>query len=147
MIDTVFIDDERMKRESAMYRIMSDDFTNPFEGIEHEYAKVDIELIKHLGGDELEKEVQEELKAKNIEKKNDTAKHIEKQNYPKDEEQKPRFYIPGIRKPPFKFPRGSDLNKIQQAMCLRVLLRFSNNENNTEITNIEKTELQNYMVK
>jgi len=146
MIDTVFIDDERMKRESAMYRIMSDDFTNPFEGIEDEYARVNIELIKHLGGNELEEEVQHELKTRHIDKKND-AKHIEEQNYSKDEEQKPRFYIPGIRKLPFKFPRGSNLNKIQQAMCLRALLRFSNNENKIEITKIEKTELQNYMVK
>jgi len=125
---------------------MSDNFTNPFEGIEHEYAKVDIELIKHLGGDELEEEVQHELKAKNIERKNDAAKHIKEKNYLKNEEQKSRFYIPGIRKLPFKFPRRSNLNKIQQAMCLRVLLRFSNNEK-IEITKIEKTELQNYMVK
>ncbi|EZA53909.1 hypothetical protein DMN91_009945 [Ooceraea biroi] len=163
MIDTVFVRDERMKRESAMYRIMTGNFTDPFEGIEEEYEKVDIELIKRLGGVEREEQVRRELGAESSDKSSSSAENVIKEHPPKedlpekgpakktgnpskedplkDEGQMP--YIPGIRKLPFYFPRRSHLDKNQQAMCLRVLLRFSSNKK--QITEAEKIELQKYM--
>ncbi|CAL7935085.1 unnamed protein product [Xylocopa violacea] len=55
-----------------------------------------------------------------------------------------RPYVPGIVKPVFKFPSRSKLNKEQQAMCLRVLLRFSEPDK-PKLTQTEREELQKYM--
>lgn len=127
IIDNVFIKDERMERESAMYRIMNGNFTNPFEDIESEYADVNVELIKKYlhEDDEISSDTEDEG---NSHKQEHT-----------------RSYVPGIRKLGFHFPRQSHLNKAQQAMCLRVLLRLSNSEKKG-MNEEERRELQEYMV-
>lgn len=154
--DPVFIHSERLQNESAMHRILADDFTDPFKDIDNEYAQVDIDLIKRLGGEELEKEVLQELESTKSNEDKDEMNNEDKETEKMEEEinktkeiparvRGEKYYIPGIRKLPFYFPRRSHLNNKQQATCLRVLLRFSGNENGM-ITEEEKTELQNYMV-
>lgn len=133
MIDPVFIRDERMERESAMYKIMNDCFTDPFEDIECEYADVNVQLIERYLREEgeLPMENKDQQKVKN------------EDNFDMKEEEK--SYVPGIRKLSFYFPRKSHLDKAQQAMCLRVLLR-SHNAERKSINEEERTELQTYMV-
>jgi len=168
MIDNVFISDERLESESAMYRIMTDSFTDPFEGIESDYADVDIELIKKYlreDGEEVssdtEDESQQEVKDGDNpcmeEQETSCVKEqgiscVKEQETSCMEEQGPfcveeqeKSYVPGIRKLLFHFPKRSRLDKIQQAMCLRVLLRLSNNEKK-KMNIKEKKELNQYMV-
>jgi len=200
MIDNVFISDERLERESAMYRIMTDSFTDPFEDIENDYADVDIELIKKYlreDGEEvssdIEDENQQEVKdgdnscmeeqetscVKEQEtscmeeqetscvKEQETSCMEEQKIFCVEEqetscveeqeiscveeqetscvEEQEKSYVPGIRKLSFCFPRRSHLDKIQQAMCLRVLLRLSNNEKK-KMNMKERKELNQYMV-
>ncbi|XP_011859215.1 PREDICTED: little elongation complex subunit 2-like isoform X3 [Vollenhovia emeryi] len=132
MIDNVFIRDERMERESAMYKIMNDNFKNPFENIESEYADVDVELIKkHLFEDgEVFADSQDE----------EQVKHEDSSSM---QEQK-KLYVPGIRVSPVPFPRKSELTMAQQAMCLRVLLRFSSIERGP-MNEKEREEYEEYM--
>lgn len=126
MIDNVFVRDERMEHESAMYRIMCDSFKNPFEDILNDYADVNIKQIKkYLREDD--EEVSPDSEDEN--------------SYMKNER---RSYVPGIRKVPFNYPRVSRLNKAQQAICLNVLLRLSNNEK--IINEKQRKEFQEYMV-
>lgn len=127
IVDNVFINDERMERESAMYRIMNNNFPNPLENIESEYADINVELIKkylHEDG-EISTDTEDE------------------DNSHKQEQGRP--YVPGIKKLPFNFPRRSHLTKAQQAMCLRVLLKLSNNEKKG-MNEKERKELEEYMV-
>jgi len=184
MIDNVFISDERLERESAMYRIMTDSFTDPFEGIESDYADVDIELIKKYlreDGEEVSSDIEYEnqqevkdgdnscmedqetscVKEQGIscveEQETSCVKEqgifcVEEQETSCMEEQQTscveeqeKSYVPGIRKLSFCFPRRSRLDKIQQAMCLRVLLRLSNNEKK-KMNIKERKELNQYMV-
>lgn len=117
-----------MERESAMYRIMNDEFTNPLADIESEYAEVDLELIqKYLREDNISVPEDED---------DQEVAHGSKKEKP---------YVPGIRKQPFYFPRRSRLDKSQQAMCLRVLLRL-HSDNKKAMTEQERKELQEYMV-
>ncbi|XP_012231570.1 uncharacterized protein [Linepithema humile] len=126
LIDDVFIRDERMQDESAMYKILTDCFKDPFEDIESEYAEVDVEQIKQLSDDiDISVDMEEE-KFKN-----------------KDSVQEEKSYVPGIRKLPFNFPRRSCLSKPQQAMCLRVLLKLSTKE--YMLTDVQRAEMEAYM--
>lgn len=128
LIDDVFIRDERMQRESAMYKILTDCFKDPFEDIESEYAEIDVEQIKQLSND-IDIDMEEEA----LEHKNN-----------KDSVQEEKSYIPGIRKLPFNFPKRSCLSKSQQAMCLRVLLKLSTKDN--ILTDVQRAEMEAYMV-
>ncbi|XP_024869019.1 uncharacterized protein LOC112452837 [Temnothorax curvispinosus] len=134
MIDNVFIRDERMERESAMYRIMNDCFTDPFDDIKSDYADVDVELIKKYL-----REDGEVLSSDTEDKDEQEVEHGSNTRV-----QKHKFYVPGIRKLPFYFPKRSRLNKEQQTMCLRVLLRLSSNERKG-MNDEERKELQEYM--
>lgn len=138
IIDNVFIKEERMERESAMYRLMNDNFINPFEDIDNEYADVNVELIKkylHEDG-----EVSSDTEDENLQVKEE-VKHGGNSSMQKQE--KP--YVPGIRKLPFYFPRRSHLDKAQQTICLQVLLRLCSNERKG-MNETERKELEEYMV-
>lgn len=138
IIDNVFIKDERMERESAMYRLMNDCFTNPFGDIDNEYADVNVDLIKkylHEDGEVSTDTEDEDLQVKKEVKHGDNSS-MQKQEKP---------YVPGIKKLPFYFPRRSHLDKAQQTMCLRVLLRLSSYERKG-MNETERKELEEYMV-
>lgn len=124
-----------MERESVMYKIMTDNFTNPFEGIESEYADVNLELIKKYLHEDGEVSTDTEDEDQQEDKDGDNS-HMQ-------EKEKP--YVPGIRSSSFYFPRRSRLDRAQQAMCLRVLLRLSNNEKK-RMNNYERKEFEQYMV-
>ncbi|XP_076762937.1 uncharacterized protein LOC143430509 [Xylocopa sonorina] len=126
IIDNNFINEERLEKESVMHRIMTGNFTDPFKDIEDDYKDVKIDLIQNILPELVEK--------------NDTNELDE--NGEPIEAKKP--YIPGIVKPGFRFPCRSKLNKEQQAICLRVLLRFSA-RNMPKMTQTEREELQIYM--
>lgn len=140
LIDNVFIRDERMERESAMYKILTGNFTDPLEDIENEYANVDIELVKKYlreDGEVLtDSEDDNQLEINQQEAKNEDNSRMQEQE---------RSYVPGIRKLSFGFPRKSRLDKAQQAMCLRVLLRLSDNEKKS-MSDEERKEFEQYMV-
>ncbi|XP_066582330.1 uncharacterized protein [Prorops nasuta] len=55
-----------------------------------------------------------------------------------------KTYIPGILKIPYRFPRPSVLCKEEQALCLRVHLKFSAS-GKPELTQVDKEELQTYL--
>ncbi|KAL6264947.1 hypothetical protein P5V15_005043 [Pogonomyrmex californicus] len=129
LIDNVFINDERMENESAMYKILNDNFKDPFEGIECEYTEVNVELIKQYLCEDNE-DISTDIEEENCEPKNNVQKH--------------KSYVPGIRILPFYFPRRSWLDSDQQAMCLRVLLRLSSNTNK-KLDKKEKMEFEHYM--
>lgn len=138
IIDNVFIKDERMESESAMYRLMNDNFTNPFEDINNEYADVNVELIKKYLYEDGEVSTTTEDEDSQVKEE---VKHGDNSSMQKQE--KP--YVPGIRKLPFYFPRRSHLDKAQQIMCLRVLLKLSSNEK-TGMNETERKEFEEYMV-
>ncbi|KYN40421.1 NMDA receptor-regulated protein 2 [Trachymyrmex septentrionalis] len=139
LIDNVFIRDERMERESAMYKILTGNFTDPLEDIDNEYANVDLELVKKYlreDGEVLtDSEDDNQLEVNQQEIKSESNSRMQEQERP---------YVPGIRKLSFGFPRKSSLNKAQQAMCLRVLLRLSNNEKKS-MSDEERKEFEQYM--
>ncbi|XP_070158284.1 uncharacterized protein [Polyergus mexicanus] len=141
IIDDVFIKDERLERESAMYRIMRDDFTDPFEDIEQDYANVNMELIqKFLSEDPLTDSEEEEEQKTDDKKRNRKKKNVDT-DYKQNQEKRP--YLPGIRKLPFNFPRRSCLTKAEQNMCLRVLLKFNNKRK--ELSKEEQSEMESYI--
>ena len=123
MIDNTFINEERLEKESVIYKILTGNFKDPFKNIEEDYKDVEIDLMKDADPDS--NEMKKECEVKQIKRIND--------------------YVPGSLKPIFKFPKKSKLNKEQQAMCLKVLLRFSKSDK-PKLTQIEKEELQKYMV-
>ncbi|XP_072767674.1 uncharacterized protein [Anoplolepis gracilipes] len=123
IIDDVFINDERMERESAMYRIMRGDFTDPFEDIEQDYADVNMELIqKFLAEDPFTDTEEEEQKETNSGKRNRKKTNTEHNCY--KQTQKDKLYVPGIRKLSFNFPKTSCLTMNQHCMYLDVLLKL-----------------------
>ncbi|KAG5326460.1 ICE2 protein, partial [Acromyrmex heyeri] len=139
LIDNVFIRDERMERESAMYKILTGNFTDPLEDIDNEYANVDLELVKKYLREDGEiltdSEDDNQLEVNQQETKNEGNSRMQEQE---------RSYVPGIRKLSFGFPRKSSLDKAQQAMCLRVLLRLSDNEKKS-MSDEERKEFEQYM--
>ncbi|KAK9303829.1 hypothetical protein QLX08_004567 [Tetragonisca angustula] len=122
LIDNTFINEERLEKESVIYKILTGNFKDPFKNIEEDYKDVEIDLMKDADPDS--NEMKKECEVKQIKRIND--------------------YVPGSLKPIFKFPKKSKLNKEQQAMCLKVLLRFSKSDK-PKLTQIEKEELQKYM--
>lgn len=132
ILNNTFIDEERLEKESVMHRIMTGNFNDPFKNMEDDYKNVKTDLMKDMHSD-----MDEENKDDNT-KTTEEGKKIQ----PNQED---RSYVPGIVRVLFQFPRMSKLNKEQQAMCLRVLLRFSES-NKPKITQAEREELQTYMV-
>ncbi|XP_003394665.2 uncharacterized protein LOC100650803 isoform X1 [Bombus terrestris] len=122
LIDNTFVNGGRLEKESVMYRIMTGNFKDPFKDIEEDYKNVKINLIKDSDPD---------------------LNKMEKEYEPKHTK-KIKCYIPGIVKPMFKSFKKSKLNKEQQAMCLRILLRFSKSDK-PKLTEIERKELKVYM--
>lgn len=133
IIDNTFINEERLEKESVMHRIMTGNFTDPFKNIEEDYQNVKINLIKDIDPD-LNEESNNDIEVNEGEKECE-SKQINKV----------KCYVPGIVKSIFKFPKKSLLDKEQQAMCLRVLLRFSKS-GKLKLTRREREELQKYMV-
>ncbi|XP_076663313.1 uncharacterized protein LOC143366272 isoform X2 [Andrena cerasifolii] len=133
MLNNTFINRERLGKESVMHKIMTGTFVDPFKNIEDDYR----DIKPHLMGD-IESETDKEDNGDDIE-----TTEVKKGNEPK-KAKKHKGYVPGIVKPLFKFPKMSKLNKEQQAMCLRVLLRFSESDK-PKITQTEREELQKYM--
>ncbi|CAD1469788.1 unnamed protein product, partial [Heterotrigona itama] len=129
LIDNTFISEERLEKESVTYKILTGNFKDPFKNIEEDYKDVEIDLMKDVDPDlnEMEKECETNVFEKNV-------KQVKKINH----------YVPGSFKSIFKFPKKSKLNKEQQAMCLRVLLRFSKSDK-PKLTQTEREELQKYM--
>ena len=123
LIDNTFINEERLEKESVIYKILTGNFKDPFKYLEEDYKNVEIDLMKDVDPD-LNK-MEEECKVKQVKRIN--------------------HYVPGSFKPIFKFPKKSKLNKEQQAMCLRVLLRFSKSDK-PKLTRTERQELEKYMV-
>lgn len=134
MLDNTFINHERLGKESVMHKIMAGTFADPFKNIEDDYK----DIKPHLMGD-----IESETDTGDNGDDTETTK-VGKGNESK-KAKKMKSYVPGIVKPIFKFPKMSKLNKEQQAMCLRVLLRFSESDK-PKITQTEREELQNYMV-
>ncbi|XP_076548410.1 uncharacterized protein LOC117610656 isoform X6 [Osmia lignaria lignaria] len=133
ILDNTFFSAERLEKESVMYRIMNGNFIDPFKGIEEDYNNVDINLIKSIDPELNKEDTDNEITT------NDTKKESQLQQ---KKDVKP--YVPGITKPIFRFPKKSKLNAAQHAMCLRVLLRFSEADK-PKLTPIEREELQTYL--
>ncbi|XP_011139519.1 uncharacterized protein LOC105183237 isoform X2 [Harpegnathos saltator] len=153
LIDDVFITDERLEKDSAIYKIMNDNFTDPFNNIADDYKEINIEELKSLtknindleenkDEDEDEDNIKYEIKEECKEKQN-TKKHQKSMKKEKIMSNK-KCYVPGMRKLPSQFVRNSSLNATQHAMCSRVLLRLSNYEVTPTLAE-EKTELECYM--
>jgi len=143
MIDDVFIEDERLERESAMHRIMRDEFRDPFEDIEQDYANVNMELIKKYLAEDPFTDTEEEEEQKTNDKKRNRKKRNIDTDCKQTQEKNP--YVPGIRKLPFNFPKRSCLTKVQHSMCLRALLKLFNNEQKG-LSKEEQLDLESYIV-
>ncbi|XP_017759258.1 PREDICTED: uncharacterized protein LOC108550120 [Eufriesea mexicana] len=133
LIDATFINGERLEKESVMHKIMTGNFVDPFKNIEEDYKNIELNLLKDIDPD-----IKEEI--------NNDNEIIVKQKWDCEHEdtQKVKAYVPGIVKAIFKFPKKSKLDKEQQAMCLRVLLRFSESDK-PKITKAQREELQKYL--
>ncbi|KZC03783.1 NMDA receptor-regulated protein 2 [Dufourea novaeangliae] len=117
LIDNTFISEKRLEKESVMHRIITGNFIDPFKNIENDYKKIRTDLMEDIEIDLNEQD------------KNDNVVTIESnKEIETNETKKNMFYVPGIIKPIFKFPKKSNLSKEEQAMCLRVLLRFSESD-------------------
>ncbi|XP_017789945.1 PREDICTED: uncharacterized protein LOC108572256, partial [Habropoda laboriosa] len=125
------INEERFEKESVMHRIMSGNFTDPFQNIEEDYKDIKMDLMKA-----------NDFNLNEEDKDDDKINTVDKECQSK--QTKKKCYVPGIVKPIFKFPNQSKLTREQQAMCLRVLLRFSESDK-PKLTQKEKEELKNYM--
>ncbi|XP_078053397.1 uncharacterized protein LOC144478880 [Augochlora pura] len=132
IIDNTFIQEERLERDSVMCKIMNGNFSDPYKNIEDDYEEIKTDLMK-----DVKLEIKVEDKVDDDETKKDKKVQLK-------ETKKSQSYVPGILKPLFGYPRPSKLNKEQQALCLRVLLRFSES-NKPKITQAERQELQKYM--
>lgn len=156
LIDDVFIKDERMQKDSAMYQIMNGTFQDPFINIENDYIEINSQVLENFyenvcdldeDNDEIngiKNEDKEEFQIKQKSEKEQHKPNTEKlQKREKINNKKP--YIPGMKKLPFYFPRKSSLNSDQQAMCTRVLLQMFSGQKVPTSTK-EKAELENYMV-
>lgn len=132
ILDNEFINEERLVQESVMYRILRGTFTNPFDNMEDEYRAVDAETIMS----------EQNIKTGN---KINLTKNTSSSNVSEQEtkDKKPN-YVPGIIKPPYQFPRMSDLSKKEQAICLRILLKFSGSEK-PDLTDEDRGDLQTYL--
>lgn len=135
-----------MERESAMYKIMRDDFTDPFKDIEQDYANVDIELIKELLDEDSLSDTEKEEEEENInnQKKNIRKTNNKKQNDETDCKEERRPYVPGIRKSRYNFPRRSCLTKPQHTMCLRVFSTLLSSKQ--MLSKTEQLDLDSYLV-
>ncbi|XP_015604752.1 little elongation complex subunit 2 [Cephus cinctus] len=162
MLDNVFINEERMIAESVMYKIMRGGFTDPFAESEFE-DETDTEISDDKINDvsknidtgtntvsnnitlvvkkATKKRTKSKKKANDVQKRQQNAAALNEELQLKN---KKRKYVPGIVRCPIKFPRPSFLTKEQQALCLRVLLRFSGSEK-PEVTQTNREELETYI--
>lgn len=140
MVEDVFIRGDRLERESVMYQILNGCFRDPLEDIDDEYEQIDLNRIRQLDPDLFRKENTHKREMINIkcESNNDNQNLMEQKN-------KRSNYIPGLKKQSFHFPKKSCLNKIQQATCLRALLRLTSNEKKA-MTIEERNDLERYYV-
>lgn len=133
LTDDVFIRNERLQRESVMYQMMDGCFVDPLRDIDDEYEQIDLDLLRQLDPDLF------------LEEDRRNCKYSDNQNPVEQKNKKKSEYIPGLRKRPFNFPRTSRLNRIQQATCLRALLRVTSNEKKI-LTSEERSDMEKYMV-
>ncbi|XP_017889972.1 uncharacterized protein LOC108630910 isoform X2 [Ceratina calcarata] len=134
MLENTFIDEERLEKETVMYKIITGNFTDPFKDIEADYEHVNIDSMKGDIPDLNDHESTEE-----------TEMEIEESKQPVSKQPKiSKHYVPGIVKSIFKPTKKSTLNDTQQAMCLKVLLRFSESSK-PKLTQAEREDLQKYV--
>ncbi|XP_046473537.1 little elongation complex subunit 2 isoform X1 [Neodiprion pinetum] len=127
MIDDVFIHEERLKNESAMYRIMQGVFTDPFTDFE---SDDDDDRDKDDGSSSDNDSDGVRVAGKESKRPPLTVKKWE--------------WVPGLEKPPFQFPRLSVLTKEEHAICLKVLKQFSGSEK-PQMNQQNRSELEQYM--
>ncbi|KAK2582952.1 hypothetical protein KPH14_009010 [Odynerus spinipes] len=110
--------------------ILDDVFINE-ESMEEDYRAINIDMIM---------DDQDSIEA------NETSSMENKytSDIPQQESKDKNIYIPGIMKPPYRFPRMSNLSKEEHAICLRILLKFSGSEK-PDLTNEDRDDLQTYM--
>ncbi|XP_053987491.1 uncharacterized protein LOC128880932 isoform X1 [Hylaeus volcanicus] len=135
MIDNTFINIERFEQESVMHKILNGNFNDPFNDIIDEYKEIKTDLMSDIEPESDEQGLDDSIEAIDMEKKN----RLKQSNNIKRSR-----YVPCIVKSKFQFPRPSNLNKEQQALCLRVLLRFSESDK-PKLTQPDREELQTYM--
>lgn len=142
-----------MEKDSAIYKIINGIFTDPFDNIEEDCDKINIQLLKQFGVNGLEEDEDESKDENKYEIKKRIDEQFE-QNTKKRQEFKEKQeiiykkdvpYIPGMRKLPSLFPRKSSLDFNQHAMCVRALSRLFSHQ--VLISAEEKAELEHYMVK
>ncbi|XP_035719890.1 little elongation complex subunit 2-like [Vespa mandarinia] len=111
ILDDVFINEERLTRESVMYRLLHGNFVNPFDNMDEDYEAVKMDVIS------------EDQNSQEKNKNNATVNDILQQ-----ELKEKKVYVPGLVRRPCKFPKTSELNIEEQQACLRTLLTFSASE-------------------
>ncbi|XP_014479488.1 PREDICTED: little elongation complex subunit 2-like [Dinoponera quadriceps] len=158
VIDDQFIKDDRIEKDSAMYKIMNGIFTDPFHDIENDYTEINSQSLGEFGKsisdlEDVIKDEENEIEDKNKiddgkgkevyyeENIKDLEECMKKQRITNNK----NLYIPGMRKQPSNFPRISSLTYSQQAMCSRVLSQLFRYQT-MSLSEKEKMELENYMV-
>nr|XP_050853419.1 little elongation complex subunit 2-like isoform X1 [Vespula vulgaris] len=126
ILDDVFINEERLTRESVMYRLLHGNFVNPFDNMDEDYEAVKIDMISE------DPNSQEENK-NNVMVNDISQKELKEK----------KIYVPGLVKRPCKFPKMSELNIEEQHACLRTLLTFSTSEK-PNLTAKDKKDLAIY---
>lgn len=136
MLETRFVNNDRLQSISAMYRLLRGTFSDPFEDLHEDYA------------DLVTAEMTDQIKAEEKEKKQKAASKKAPASKAKNNDPVPvkTGYVPGMPKRWIKYPRLSSLYTNQQELCVRVMLRFSGSQK-PEISPAEKSELQTYMVR
>lgn len=141
IIDDVFINEQRLKDESAMYRILKGVFKNPFTDLESDDGEEDEDK------EEEDKKLEGDKSVNNDRNGDERTKNKEAEAETEDTHvQRTKEWIPNLGKTlPFKFPRASRLTRTEHAICLRVLLHFSGSEK-PEINQNIRNEMELYMV-
>ncbi|XP_015118820.1 uncharacterized protein LOC107042333 [Diachasma alloeum] len=134
IIDDEFINGERLERESAMYKILRGNFTDPFADIHEDF--LDLVSKADIDANEQEKE-RKKLVINEESPKEESEKNIV------EEVKKHAKYYPGISRAKAKFPRWSSLTEKQHAACVRVLLQFSA-PGKPDISKINREDLDTY---
>lgn len=127
-MDDVFINEERLTRDSVMYRLLHGNFVNPFDNMDEDYKAVKMDMIT------------EDQNSQEKNKNNATVNNDSQQEF-----KGKKMYVPGLVKRPCKFPKMSELNIEEQQACLRTLLTFSASEK-PNLTVKDKKDLAIYFV-
>ncbi|XP_012275957.1 uncharacterized protein LOC105697317 [Orussus abietinus] len=140
IVDNVFINEDRLKREGTMYKIMLGEFKDPFAMGDSD-SDVTEETLEEMEVN-FKKDITEgETPNVSNNKKRSIGKMLNDATMPQESK---KDYVPGVVKCDFKFPRYSTLNVDEHALCLRVILRFSGSEK-PEVTQTTRQELNTYM--